>query len=126
MSQQSDEEVLMRNYLLGVIDEAEQEKVEERLLCDDDFAERLSTAQDNLIDDYVFGALSESERESFAKNFILTDERRKKMLLAQSIEFYVDEHYSPQAPLRPDDSHHPSPWWRNSLQLLQSYKMWLI
>lgn len=126
MSQQSDEEVLMRNYLLGVIDEAEQEKVEERLLCDDDFAERLSTAQDNLIDDYVFGALSESERESFAKNFIITNERHKKMLLAQSIEFYVDEHYGRQALLQPDDSPPPPSWWRNSLQLLQSYKMWLV
>jgi hypothetical protein len=124
MSRQSNEEVLMRNYLLGVIDEAQQEQVEERLLSDDGFAERLSTAQDNLIDDYVFGALSESERESFDQNFILTDERRKKMLLAQTIEIYVDEHQGLQAP-QLNESHLPSPWWRNPVQLLQSYRTWL-
>lgn len=124
MSQQSDEELLMRNYLLGGLDEERQEQVEERLLSDDSFAEKLSEAQDNLIDDYVFDALSESERESFDKNFILTDERRKKMLFAQTIEIYVDEHYG-QQPSPSDDSHLPSPGWRNPLQLLRSNKAWL-
>ncbi|MGA9993889.1 MAG: hypothetical protein WBP93_00680 [Pyrinomonadaceae bacterium] len=124
MRQQRDEEVLMRNYLLGILSDEEQEQVEERLLCDDGFAERLSAAQNNLIDDYVFDALSESERESFAQNFILNDERRKKMLLAQSLEIYVDEHYGPQ-PSRPDDFPLPPPWWRSPLHLLSSHKTWL-
>jgi anti-sigma-K factor RskA len=124
MSRQSAEEVLMRNYLLSVLDEEEQEQVEERLLVDEGFARRLSTAQDHLIDDYVFDALSEIERESFEKNFIITDERRKKMLLARTLEVYVDERYRPQ-PAQPDNSHLPSAWWRNLLHLLRSHKAWI-
>ncbi|MCA1565909.1 MAG: hypothetical protein LC803_09780 [Acidobacteria bacterium] len=126
MSRQSNEEVLMRNYLLGELeDETQQQEVEERLLTDDGFAERLSAAQDNLIDEYVFAALSESERESFEKHFLLNEERRKKVLFAQTMELYVDEHYGQQLSAT-DASHLPFPWWKNPLQLLRSYKTWLV
>jgi hypothetical protein len=96
MSQRSEEEVLLRNYLLGGLNEATREQLEERLLCDDDFAERLSAAQDDLIDDYVFEALSEGERASFDKNFIIDEERRRKMRFVQAMEIYVGEHEETQ------------------------------
>lgn len=121
MSRWSDEEVLLRNYLLGGLDEATREQIEEHLLCDDGFAERLSTAQDALIDDYVFDALSESERESFNKNFIINDERRQKILFAQTMEIYVDEHDGPQPPPRAD-ARPLSPSWRNPLPFIQAHK----
>lgn len=121
MSQQSDEEMLVRNYLLGSLDEEGQEQVEELLLCDDSFAERMFTAQDNLIDEYVFDALPENERESFEKNFHFTDERRKKLLFAQTMKVYVDEHPDEQA--FPIDGSHPAPpSWRNPLLFLQAHK----
>jgi anti-sigma-K factor RskA len=123
MSQQSNDEVLMRNYLLGELDEGRQEQVEERLLYDDDFAEKLSTAQDALIDDYVFDALPEGERQSFEKNFVLNDERRDKILFAQTFEIYVDERYGQQPPTL-DNAHPPPPSWRNPLPFLRAHKAW--
>lgn len=123
MSRHRDEEVLMRNYLLGDLDEGTLEQIEERLLCDDNFAERLAAAQDHLIDDYVFDALSESERESFEKNFLFTDERRRKMIFAQALGTYVDERYG-QQPLPLDDSHLPSPSWSKPLLFLRAHKAW--
>lgn len=123
MSQQSDEEILIRSYLLGGLDEEVQEQVEERLLCDGVFAERVSAAQDNLIDDYVFDVLPEGERESFEKNFHLTDERRKKVLFAQAMEIYLDERHRPQ-PSPTDDAQPPPPWWKHPLLFLLSHKVW--
>jgi hypothetical protein len=124
MSRRSEEEVLLRNYLLGGLDEATQEQVEERLLCDDDFAERLSAAQNALIDDYVFDALSDSERESYNKNFIVDDERRQKILFAQAMEIYVDEHDGPRPHPRAD-TRPQSTSWRNPLPFVQAHKAWV-
>ena len=123
MSRQSDEEILLRNYLLGELDEETQEQVEEHLLCDASFAERLSAAEDNLIDDYVFAALPKSERQSFEKNFILTDERRQKILFAQTLELYVDEHYG-QQPSTLAAAHRPSPAQSSPWQFLKAHKAW--
>lgn len=124
MSQRSDEEVLLRNYLLGGLNEATREQLEERLLCDDGFAERLSAAQDDLIDDYVFAALSDSERESFDKNFIINDERRRKMRFARAMEIYVGERDETQSPAR-IDTHPPSAPWAVPLSFLRAHKAWV-
>lgn len=120
MSRQSDEEVLMRKYLLGDLDEGRQEQVEERLLRDDGFADRLDAAQDNLIDDYVFNQLTEDDRERFEKNFTLDEERREKLLFARTLESYVGvDDVRPRDDVRP-----PSGWWKNLLLLLSEHKAW--
>lgn len=121
MSWQSDEEVLLRNYLLGALDEAQQVQVEERLLSENGFEEKLSAAQDALIDDYVFDALSHSEREKFEKNFVFDREREHKLRFAQTLEVYVDEHYE-QPRVADDDSRHSASWWQNALQFLRSHR----
>jgi hypothetical protein len=120
MSWQSDEEVLIRKYLLGDLDEKQQEQVEERLLCDDGFSDRLYAAQDNLIDDYVFDLLPEDERQRFEKKFTLDDERREKLLFARTLESYVSvEDVRPRKDVRP-----PSRWWKNLSSLLREHKAW--
>jgi Uncharacterized protein conserved in bacteria len=123
MNSQNDEELLRKDYLLGQLSDQMREQVEERLLDDDDFVERLSTTEDDLIDDYVFGALSESERRSFEDNFVINDERRRKVQFAQSVDLYLDKLADPQpSPVTPV---HSSPWWTTPLQLLQSYIFWI-
>lgn len=121
MSRQTEEEALLRNYLLGNLGEAAREQVEERLFGDDGFADRLSAAQDSLIDDYVFEALPADERESFDQNFIIDDERRRKMLFARALKIYVDERDGPRPPAlkapRPD-----SPTWKKPLTFIRAHK----
>jgi hypothetical protein len=85
------DEGVIRSYLLGDLDDTLREQIEEMLLCDDSFADKLSAAQDNLIDDYVYGALPDGERETFQKNFIVNEERRKKIQIAQAVEVYLAE-----------------------------------
>lgn len=119
MNRQNDEELLRKDYLLGRLSDEVRDQVEERLLDDEDFVEKLSTTEDDLIDDYVFGALSESERKSFEDNFVINDERRRKVQFAQSVELYLDKLADPQPPVQ------PAPWWETPLQLLRSYKFWI-
>lgn len=121
MQEQTDEAALMRDYLLGELDEEHQELVETRLLSDEDFAERLYATQNNLIDDYVFGVLSERERERFETDFILTEERRKKILISQALRSYVSRGIT-YPPTLDEYSHVPPTRWRNTLQFLGEHK----
>ncbi|MFL6332468.1 MAG: hypothetical protein ACJ754_03905 [Pyrinomonadaceae bacterium] len=110
MSRRSDEGVLLRDYLLGKLDEAAREQIEERLLDDDGFEASLSAAQDALIDDYVFDALPAAERESFDQNFVVNDERRRKLLFAHALKVYVEERGGQQGPpARRASPHAPPP-----------------
>jgi hypothetical protein len=120
MSRQNDE-ALIRKYLLGDLDERQLEQVEEQLLCDDDFAERLYAAQDDLIDDYAFNLLPDDERERFEKSFTLTDERRKKLLFAQALESYVKLNDVQQ----PEDARPLFQRWKNLLLYLKGHRPWL-
>jgi hypothetical protein len=123
MIQQSDEEVNMRRYLLGDVDETQREQLEERILCDKAFAERLSIAQDHLIDDYVFDGLSEADRQSFETNFVLNKERRNKLRIAQALDVYVTR----ELPARHATNHHsrvPSELWRTTGRFMERYKLW--
>jgi len=125
MQEPNNEQAMLREYLLGELDEEQQEQVETRLLGDEDFAERLYVTQNNLIDDFVFGVLSEHEAQRFETNFTLTDDRRKKILISQALSSYVgrDITYTPT----PDEhSHVPSARWRNTLQFLAGHKPWAV
>jgi len=108
----------MRSYLLGDVDETSRDDVELRLFTDKDYADRMSTAEDNLIDDYVFGGLSQSEREKFDANFLINDERQKKIRIAQAFEVYVGEKRQ-----EPADSFTTSERWHSSLLFLQRNKV---
>jgi|SRR5215212_2679462 len=123
MKQRSDEELLLRRYLLGDLDESMIDEVEVRLLRDGKYADRLSAVEDNLIDDYVFEALSERERESFNTNFLVNDERRNKILLARAMEVYVGEQSAQNR------IHQPltlSQLWHNSVRFLQGHKLSVV
>ena len=65
------------------MEEAERERVEERLFTDENFADELEQAESRLIDDYAFNALTPQDREKFERNFIFNDERRKTCCLPE-------------------------------------------
>jgi hypothetical protein len=120
MIDQSNEEAVLRRYLLGDLDESLHEEVEERLLCDNTFADRLSDAQDYLIDDYVFNALSDSEHESFQKNFVINNERLEKIRVAEALQAYVIRREKQRKLV---NSSRPWPFWKGTLSFVQTH--WL-
>jgi hypothetical protein len=105
--QETGEEGVLREYLLGRLDPARREVLEQGLLADGKLARRLEDAQDHLIDDYAFKALGEAERESFERHFLMTPERLHKLRISQALGDYVRRH--------PRPARGPS-WWRNLLR----------
>ncbi len=80
----------LRRYLLGASDALAREELERRLFSDDEiFWERLSIAEDELIDDYATGALDADDRALFDSHFLSTGERRAKLEFARAIHAYA-------------------------------------
>lgn len=93
MNWYSEDDKLLRRYLLDDVTAEEQRLIEGKLLdvgdlnapvSEDqpDFVDRLLIVEDELIDDYVRGELLGNEIALFEKNFLLTPERQQKLLIA--------------------------------------------
>lgn len=76
---------LLRRYLLGELTESEQQDVEGDLFTQDDFADRLASVEDDLIDSYVAGELSEHEHEHFQSHFLTSPRRRERVATARAL-----------------------------------------
>lgn len=81
----------LRRYLLGELPEPERERVEERLLSDDDLYERLLLAEDDLIDEYVSGALDDQDQERFGRRFLRVPELRQDVKSVTALRKYARE-----------------------------------
>src|SRR5262249_6202613 len=89
MNQTINEEEAIKQYLLGRLPEEEQTRLEERLLTDDDFFERLNLAEDELVDDYLAGSLDAENRQRFDKQFLAAPERQRKVRFSMALRKYV-------------------------------------
>ena len=80
----------MRRYLLGQLEEAEQERIELQLLTDPSFGEEFDTVVDELTDQYVRNELTDDERKRAEKHFLNTPERRQKLAFATELLSHAD------------------------------------
>ena len=85
-----EEQKAIREYLLGALsNKAEMRRIEEKILLDDDFVEKLSVAEDQLIDEYLDGTLVASEHKSFNQFFLILPERKQKLRLIRDLRKYA-------------------------------------
>lgn len=103
MSWYSEEDLLLRRYLLNTATAEERRRVEERLLGEEiidsastdaeeaelDYVDRLLLCEEELVDDYVRGALSEDERKLFERHFLISTAHRETLLLARAASEYA-------------------------------------
>jgi len=92
MNERGNDEESARRYLLGQLSEPEQIAIDDRLLLDDAYFQRLEMIEDELIDDYISGTLSESDRQAFSSHFLAAPERRKKLEFALNMHQYARDH----------------------------------
>lgn len=91
MEQYEENEMLLKQYLLGSFSEEHRRQLEERFLTDDQFFAELLVAEDELIDLYVSGALGGQERERFERHFLVTPERHQKLNFARALRRYISD-----------------------------------
>ena len=85
----SQEQEVIRQYLLGLTPPEDSLAVEEQLLAGDGFYEELLSGEDELVDQYLRGELSEPERQRFTNHFLQAPERRQKLRFARVLRRYV-------------------------------------
>jgi hypothetical protein len=89
--QEIEDERLIRQYLLGALSEEGQAKVQDRLLCDRQFFDKLVVEENELMDDYLRGALTGESEEKFKSYFLASPERRQKLRFAKALKKRISE-----------------------------------
>lgn len=90
MKKEPENQAVLRMYLLGNLrDTAEMRRIEEQMLLDDDFFEKLSVAEDNLIEDYLDDNLTSIERERFDNFFLDSPERIQNLRQIKNLRKYA-------------------------------------
>ena len=67
----------VRDYLLGKLSEDDQQKIEERLMTEDDLFQELEISKSELVEDYCANELSPDEQEWFESHFLASPEGRE-------------------------------------------------
>ena len=92
-----DEQEKIKDYVLGEIGDADRSAIEERIMTDDGFFQKLAMVEENLIQDYIDGNLEPAERANFEKCFLVSAENRQKVKFARALRKYVNENaHSPE------------------------------
>ena len=91
MAQENQDGGLIRRYLLGRLSEDELDQLEERMMADNEFFDRVLLAEDEMIEDYVHDELSASDRGGFEASFLSTPEGRQQVAFAKALSKYVKD-----------------------------------
>ena len=83
-SQEFSDDVI-RRFLFGRLDSAEQTSFEERLFADDGLDARVRLAEFDLADEYALERLSAADREAFEEKFLLSAERKRKLTVSTAL-----------------------------------------
>jgi hypothetical protein len=75
----------LTQYLLGNLHGEECERLDELSIADDEFAGRLRSAENDLVDAYVRGQLRGDALRDFESHYLATDLRRNKVAMARTL-----------------------------------------
>lgn len=98
MKEQPITDALLREFLLGNVNDEERQRIEDLFLTDAQARERVLVAEQDLIEDYLENNLTTVDKETFLSLYAQTDEQRRKLRIAKSIkDWALTEAKSPQA-----------------------------
>jgi hypothetical protein len=90
VSKQPIDEKMMVDYLLGRLPESETERLDELSIADDEFAEKLRSVENDLVDSYVRGELSGNVLDNFKSHYMQSSRRREKLAFAETFVNTID------------------------------------
>jgi len=76
----------LREYLLGKLSEDEQQKIEERLMVEDELFDEFEVSKDELVEEYRSGDLAQNDRQWFEDHFLATSEGRERHAFALAMD----------------------------------------
>ena len=79
-------DALLREFLLGKLDDEEQQRIEDLFITDSRARERVLAAEQDLIEEYLEDSLTTADRERFLSRFAQTPTQRRKLRITKSIK----------------------------------------
>lgn len=86
MKDESMTDALLRQFLLGKVNDEDCERFEELFLTDSGLRERVHAVEQDLIEDYLEDSLSSADREAFVLRYAQTAEQQRKLRITRSIK----------------------------------------
>lgn len=105
----------LRDYLLGTLPDADREAIEHEYFDQAEAFERVSAAEDDLIDDYLSGQLGVQEREQFDRHYLASPRHRTRVAVARGLRQRASS-----AATAPEPSHR-SERWRSIVAALRAW-----
>jgi hypothetical protein len=100
-----EDEQLIRQYLLGELDEQQLQQVEERTMTDDDFYRQVELIEDELVEEYVSSGLTEQQRARFEQVYLANPKGRQQVSFTTAFNTHlarsVDVQPSPMPIVQP-------------------------
>lgn len=98
----NEDKTVVRRYLLGQLEEADEERLELRLLTDASFIEEFDTVVDEIADQYAGDEFEGEEQERVEKYFLRAAERQHKVQFARELlQHAATERVDVRVPVEP-------------------------
>ncbi len=120
MKELEKEQIVIRQYLLGDLDEEARQQVEQRVMTERDYKEEVLMSEEELLEEFAAGALEGRERELFLNNYLSAPLQRRKLRLVQAINKYAADRPPLTAVKVPETS-----WFRRYIDAFRSRK-WYV
>jgi hypothetical protein len=89
MSNSTNQNQVITQYLLGTLPEIERERLDELSVASQEFAESLSATENDLIDSYVQGELSGTMLAQFESHYLASPVRRERVEFAEAFQVFA-------------------------------------
>src|SRR4029079_9023821 len=86
MSEEPVSDALLRQFLLGQVDDQERQRLESMFVTGALSRERVMAAEQHLLDDFLENSLTPEDRERFLSQYGETRDEQRKLRIAMSIQ----------------------------------------
>ena len=88
MALSNHDQARIREYLLGHLSDEEQQRIEERLMTEDDLFEELEISKGELIEEYCAGELNQNEHDWFEGHYLASAEGKQRYTFALALNCF--------------------------------------
>src|SRR5215217_1053773 len=85
MALSNHDQARIRQYLLGHLSDEEQQRLEERLMTEDDLFEELEISKGELIEEYCARELTQGEHQWFERHYLASAEGKQRYTFALAL-----------------------------------------
>jgi|SRR5215510_13170964 len=92
------DQATIRQYLLGTLNDDEQQQIEERLMIEDELFEELEISKGELIEEYRAGELNRTEQTWFEEHYLSSNEGQERQAFVAAIDYLAHQRPEPVKP----------------------------